>query len=95
MGEVLPFLNIGASYQTKIWMSKLEEYKGLFAEQGDFDIPATWTVGLALKATPELIFLVDVQEIYYSDVKSINNPLRPNIQTSQLWERQRGRLWLG
>jgi len=84
MGEVLPFLNIGASYQTKIWMSKLDEYKGLFAEQGDFDIPATWTVGLALKATPELIFLVDVQEIYYSDVKSINNPLRPNIQTSHL-----------
>jgi long-chain fatty acid transport protein len=84
LGEIFPFLNIGASYQTRIWMSRFSEYKGLFAEDGDFDIPATWTVGLALKATPELIFLVDIQEIYYSDVKSINNPLLPNLQTSSL-----------
>jgi long-chain fatty acid transport protein len=83
MGELLPFLNIGASYQTRIYMSRLDNYKGLFAEDGDFDIPATWTIGLAVKATPELIFLVDVQEIYYSDIKSINNRLQPKtIQTS-------------
>ena len=79
-GEVLPFLNIGASYQTKIWMSRLGNYRGLFAEQGDFDIPPTWTIGVAIKATPELVFLADVQEIYYSDVKSISNPIVPNIQ---------------
>jgi long-chain fatty acid transport protein len=84
LGEILPNLNLGASYQTKIWMSRFDKYKGLFAEQGDFDIPATWTIGLAYKVIPELTFLVDVQEIYYSDVKSINNPLMNNIQTSQL-----------
>ncbi len=83
-GEVLPFLNIGASYQTKILMNRLDKYAGLFAEQGGFDIPPTWTIGVAIKATPDLTFLVDVQEIYYSDVKSINNPLLPNIQTSAL-----------
>ena len=84
MGELFPFLNVGASYQTKIYMSRLDNYKGLFAEDGDFDIPATWTIGLAIKATPDLVFLVDVQEIYYSDITSINNPLLPNIQKSQL-----------
>ena len=83
-GEIFPFLNIGASYQTKIWMSNFDEYKGLFAEGGDLDIPATWTIGLALKPTPDLAFLVDVQEIYYSDIRSINNPLIPNIQKSKL-----------
>ena len=84
LGEILPNLNLGATYQTKILMSRLDDYKGLFAEQGDFDIPSTWTIGLAFKATPALTFLVDVQEIYYSDVRAVHNPLFPNIQTSQL-----------
>jgi long-chain fatty acid transport protein len=84
LGEILPNLNLGASYQTKIWMSRFDDYKGLFAEKGDFDIPSTWTIGLAFKASPSLAFLVDVQEIYYSDVKAVHNPLWPNIQASQL-----------
>ena len=85
-GDILPFLTLGASYQTKIWMSKLSEYKGLFAADGDFDIPATWTIGLALNVSKELILLADVQEIYYSGIRSINNPLIPNIQKSTLGE---------
>jgi long-chain fatty acid transport protein len=84
LGEVAPFLSIGASYQTRIAMSRFEDYEGLFAEEGSFDIPATWTVGLAVKPIQDLTFLVDLQKIYYSDIKSINNPLLPNLQTSQL-----------
>jgi long-chain fatty acid transport protein len=83
-GEIVPILNLGLSYQTKTYMSKFDDYRGLFAEQGDFDIPSSWTAGLALKATPELTFVFDVQRINYSDVKSIANPLIPNIQTAQL-----------
>jgi long-chain fatty acid transport protein len=75
LGEVLQNLFLGASYQTRIFMSKFNEYKGLFAEHGDFDIPSTWTVGLAYKATPALTFAADVQTIYYSEVDSIANPL--------------------
>jgi long-chain fatty acid transport protein len=84
LGEILPVLNIGATWQSKVYMSEFDDYKGLFAEQGDFDIPSTWTIGVAVKATPELTFLVDVQEIYYSDVNAINNPLIPNLFVSQL-----------
>ena len=83
-GAIVPTLNLGLSYQTRTWMSKFDEYRGLFAEQGDFDIPSNWTVGLAFKATPELAFVFDVQRINYSEVKSINNPLLPNLQTAQL-----------
>jgi len=50
-------------------MSRLDKYKCLFAERGDFDIPSTGTIGLAYKVIPELTFLVDVQEIYCSGVK--------------------------
>lgn len=84
LGEVLPSLFLGASYQTNIWMSRFDDYKGLFAERGDFDIPQNWTVGLAFKPIPSLAFAADVQKIYYSDVKAINNPLLPNLQNSRL-----------
>lgn len=83
-GEFFPFLSIGASYQTKIWMTRLDNYAGLFAEQGGFNIPANWTVGIAVKPTPALAFAFDVQKIYYSDVKAIANSMMPNLMTSQL-----------
>lgn len=74
-GEIVPnLLNLGLSYQTRTYMSAFNEYKGLFAEQGDFDIPSNWTAGLAVKATQDLTFVFDVQRINYSEIKSINNP---------------------
>jgi long-chain fatty acid transport protein len=83
-GELFPFLNIGASYQTRVIMSRFDKYEGLFAERGSFDIPSTWTVGLAIKPIQNLAFLADFQQINYSDIKAIHNPLSPNIQTSLL-----------
>jgi long-chain fatty acid transport protein len=83
-GEIVPSLNLGVSYQTKMYMDKFKKYAGLFAEQGDFDIPSNWTVGLAYKATPELAFVFDVQRINYSEVKALNNPLLPNLTPGSL-----------
>lgn len=48
-GEVSPGISLGASYQSEIAMSEFDKYKGLFAEQGDFDIPATANAGIAWK----------------------------------------------
>ncbi len=76
-GRVLPFLRVGASYQLKINMSKFDEYKGLFAEQGDFDVPTNWNVGVAVDLSKDLTVAIDMQEIYYSKIKSIGNPLNP------------------
>jgi long-chain fatty acid transport protein len=74
-GEVLPGLSLGASYQTRIYMSRLKKYAGLFAEDGDFDIPQNWSIGMAYNATTALTLAFDVQKIYYSDINSVNNPL--------------------
>ena len=84
LGEIVPGVFIGASYQTKIYMSELDGYAGLFAEQGDFDIPANWSAGLAIEATPEITIALDVQQIYYSNVNAIGNPMLPNLQTAML-----------
>lgn len=84
LGEWSDSFSFGASYQTKTYMGKFEDYAGLFAEQGDFDIPANWNVGVAVRPTPSLTLTGDVQGILYSGVKSINNPLLPNLQTALL-----------
>ncbi|HYL90804.1 MAG TPA: outer membrane protein transport protein [Burkholderiales bacterium] len=64
---------VGAAYSTKI-SGKFDQYKGLFAEQGKFDIPENYNVGLAWKASPALTFALDWQHISYSKVKSVGNP---------------------
>ncbi len=67
-------LSFGASYQTKTWMTKFKKYSGLFAEGGDFDIPANLQVGLAYDVTDDLKVMLDYRHIFYSDVKAIANP---------------------
>jgi len=72
-GNVSDKLSLGASYATRTYMEKFGKYKELFAEQGDFDIPANWTLALAFKASDKINIALDVQHIYYSEVKSIAN----------------------
>ncbi len=84
LGKLTPWLSVGASYQTEMEMSKFEKYKGLYAEGGDFDIPANWTVGVALKPAESFTVAFDVQQIYYSNTESIGNPLLPNLMTARL-----------
>ncbi len=73
-GKVTKGFSVGATFQTKMYMGKFDEYKGLFAEQGDFDIPANWTIGMAYEILPDVLtFAFDIKQIYYSDVKSIAN----------------------
>lgn len=79
LGHLLPNIRIGGSYQTKIAMSEFEEYAGLFAEEGDFDIPANWTVGFSMDASEKLTVAVDMQQILYSGVKSVGNPFDPTL----------------
>ncbi len=66
-------VSLGAAYASKVDMSKFDKYSELFAEQGDFDIPANWNVGIAFQPNDKLTVAVDFQHIAYSDVKSIAN----------------------
>lgn len=73
-GQVTPAVSLGATYQTKTKMGKFDKYKGLFAEQGGFDIPANYGVGVAFKLNDATTLAADIQTIQYSGVKSIANP---------------------
>lgn len=82
-GELASDFRFGLSYQSKIFMSEFNRYSGLFAEAGDFDVPANWQAGFAF--TPgDWIILFDVKQILYSQVKSIANPLLPNLMMAPL-----------
>lgn len=75
IGQVNDKVTLGATYQSKTYMTKFDKYKGLFAEGGDFDIPETYGVGIAVKATQDLTLAADVQRIEYSEVDSVGNSL--------------------
>lgn len=82
-GQWMDILRFGASYQSKIYMGEFDRYAGLFAQAGDFDVPASWQAGFAF--TPkDWKFLIDVKQILYSGIKSVANPLMPNIMTAKL-----------
>ena len=76
-GEVAPGVTLSASYQPEIDMSEFDDYAGLFAEQGDFDIPSNLTLGLAWHIGDNRVFIVDVQQINYEDVAAVSNPISP------------------
>jgi long-chain fatty acid transport protein len=73
MGQLTDQLSLGASYQSKLKMSRLDDYRGLFAEEGKFDIAATWNIGLGYKVTPDVTVAFDVQRYLYSDIPAISN----------------------
>jgi len=73
IGEFGKFLNLGATFQSRTYMQKFDKYRGLFAEQGGFDIPANVAGGLALKLNAKVTVPFDVERIFYGQVNSIAN----------------------
>lgn len=67
-------LTVGLAYASRTYMSKFDKYRGLFAEQGDFDIPENYGIGIAIKPKKNLVIAADILHIKYSDVASIGNP---------------------
>ncbi|NOQ89439.1 MAG: hypothetical protein GQ549_00670 [Gammaproteobacteria bacterium] len=74
-GEVSDGVRVGVSYQSKVKMDEFDKYAGLFANGGNFDIPATYTLGVSFEVGSSGMIVADVQEIKYSGVASVSNSL--------------------
>lgn len=74
LGQLGDRVSVGASYSPKVNMSRFKAYAGLFANSGDFDIPENLSLGVAVKAAPNLTLAADFQRINYGDVPAIGNP---------------------
>lgn len=71
--QIADFMSFGASYQSKIQMSEFKKYAGLFADQGDMDIPSTMNVGWAFDLKNGTHVMFDVFHTLYSEVSSVGN----------------------
>lgn len=82
--ELLPGVRLGASYKSRIYMSEFERYQGLFAQQGGFDIPDSFNVGLSWDMNNEITTNFDVEHIRYSEIKAVGTPMSPLFQGAKL-----------
>jgi len=74
LGQLSEALSIGAAYQGKTDMAEFDEYAGLFAEAGDFDIPSSYSAGFAYDVGA-ILLAFDWSHINYSEVVAIANPM--------------------
>jgi len=74
MGKVSDTVTLGASYTSKVKMGKFTKYQDLFAGQGAFDLPESFELGIAFKATPKWTIAADYERINYAGVDSVGNP---------------------
>ena len=74
MGDFTKQFSFGAAYASKISMGEFEEYKGLFAQGGGFDIPSNFTLGVGIRPTDRWLIAIDFERIFYSDSASVSNP---------------------
>lgn len=84
MGKLTPDFTVGAAYASKINFEEFSKYAGLFAEQGDFDIPENYNLGVAWQATVAVKLALDYQRINYSKVNSVGNAAANSLGGSPL-----------
>ena len=66
-------LSVGATYTTQTAMSKFSKYQGLFADQGAFNLPSNYGIGVRFQPAPAWTVAADLQRIDYADVGSVSN----------------------
>jgi long-chain fatty acid transport protein len=71
---VAPNVRLGIAGNTPIWSQNFDKYRGLFAEQGGFDIPASVQAGIAVDLSPAVTVMLDYKHIWYSGTSSVSNP---------------------
>ncbi len=76
--KVTPAFRVGLSGATPTWMQNMSKYRGLFADQGSFDIPGWVDAGIAWDFAPAFTLMADYKAIFYSGVPAIANP--SNVQ---------------
>ena len=69
---------LGVSYQSRIYFENFEKYTELFADNGRFDTPPIFGVGISYKIEPTWTVALDITHTFYEDVKAISNP-GPNL----------------
>ena len=76
--ELLPGMAIDAGFQSRIDMEEFANYRGVYSQPADLDIPARASVGLAFQASNRSWLNVSVERVMYSDVSAFPSRLLPD-----------------
>jgi len=74
-GKLTDWLTVGATYQSRVFTTPFTHYASLFAEHGSFDVPSNFALGIALKPYKPVTYALDVEHIFYSEIKAVGNEL--------------------
>lgn len=70
-------LSWNAAYQSRVNMDALNSLRGVYSDPGQFDIPASASVGLSYALTPVVSVDVGAERVVYSDVTPYTSPALP------------------
>ena len=70
-------LSWNAAYQSRVNMDALNTLRGVYSDPGQFDIPASASVGVSYALTPMMSVDVGAQRVAYSDVTPYTSPALP------------------
>jgi hypothetical protein len=64
-------------YQSRVNMDAFSNFRGVFADPGDFDIPASASAGLHIGTSSPLSFNIGVERVMYSDIRPFTSAALP------------------
>jgi long-subunit fatty acid transport protein len=70
-------IGFNAEFQTRVDMDAFENYRGVYAEPGDFDIPAVAKAGLEWQPAERVALGFDVARVMYSEMNAFTSQALP------------------
>ena len=70
-------LRWGVAYQSHVGMDSFQNYRGVFSDQGDFDIPSNASLGVSYSLSPMFGVDVGVQRVMYSEITPFTSSSMP------------------
>ena len=64
--------------RSRVDMNAYKQFRGVYSEPGDFDIPATAALGLTASVLPGADFVLGAEHLFYSDVNGFTSYALPN-----------------
>lgn len=76
--ELAPGMAVDAGFQSRIDMEEFANYRGVYSQPADLDIPARASLGLALQASSNSWLNFSVERVLYSDVSAFASRTLPD-----------------
>lgn len=76
-GEMFSGLSLEAAIQSRVAMDSFAQYRGVYAQAADLDIPGRAQLGVEVQATERSAFNFAISQVFYSDVNAFPSHALP------------------